>query len=164
MAERESARDLALSNPQTGVFIALGSNLGDRAATLAAALRDLAESGEIRVVRASSFHETEPVGGPAGQPNYLNAVAQLETTLSPRELLDRMLEIERRYGRERGVRNGPRTLDLDLLLFGDRVIDEADLVVPHPRMWERGFVTIPLAEISDIDGIKKRFAGVDDVR
>lgn len=132
-----------------GIYIALGSNLGDREATIRAALRDLEEKADIRVVRCSTLQETDPVGGPPGQGPYLNAVAQLDTRLSPRELLARLLEIERRHGRRRDAPNGPRTLDLDLLLFGDRVIDEDGLTVPHPRMWQRPFVTQPLEEICD---------------
>jgi 2-amino-4-hydroxy-6-hydroxymethyldihydropteridine diphosphokinase len=131
------------------VYIGLGSNLGDRAATIRAALRALEERGDVRVVRCSTLHETDPVGGPRGQPRYLNAVAEVETGLTPRELLAKMQELERKYGRRRDVPNGPRTLDLDLLLYGDRVIDEDDLIVPHPRMWERPFVMRPLEEICD---------------
>jgi 2-amino-4-hydroxy-6-hydroxymethyldihydropteridine diphosphokinase len=101
-------------------------------------------------VACSSLRETDPVGGPPGQPTFLNAVAELATDLSPRELLERMLDVERRHGRERRVSNGPRTLDLDLLLFRDQVIDEPDLCVPHPRMWQRPFVVQPLAEICDL--------------
>jgi 2-amino-4-hydroxy-6-hydroxymethyldihydropteridine diphosphokinase len=131
------------------IYIALGSNLGDREATINAALRELEEKADIRVVRCSTLHETDPVGGPAGQGPYLNAVAQLDTRLSPRELLARLLETARRQGRRRDAPNGPRTLDLDLLLFGDRVIDEDGLTVPHPRMWRRPFVMQPLEEICD---------------
>jgi 2-amino-4-hydroxy-6-hydroxymethyldihydropteridine diphosphokinase len=130
-----------------GIFIGLGSNLGDRARHIQDALRELAEAGDIVVVRHSRLHETDPVGGPPGQPRYLNAVAELATDLGPRDLLQRMLEIERRHGRQRTVRNGPRTLDLDLLFFRDLVLDEPDLCVPHPRMWQRSFVMEPLAEI-----------------
>ncbi len=132
-----------------GVYIGLGSNLGDREANIRAALRDLARGGDTRVVRCSTLHETDPVGGPSGQSRYLNAVAELETTLAPRELLALMQEIERRHGRRRSVPNAPRTLDLDLLLYGERVIDEPDLTVPHPQMWERPFVVQPLEEICD---------------
>jgi 2-amino-4-hydroxy-6-hydroxymethyldihydropteridine diphosphokinase len=132
-----------------GVFIALGSNLGDRAQHIRDALRELAEAGDIRVLAVSSLHETDPVGGPPGQPRYLNAAAELATDLEPRALLERMQAIERRHGRERTVRDGPRTLDLDLLLYRDRTIDDPDLCVPHPRMWQREFVLRPLGEICD---------------
>ncbi|MGE0481522.1 MAG: 2-amino-4-hydroxy-6-hydroxymethyldihydropteridine diphosphokinase [Phycisphaerae bacterium] len=132
-----------------GVFIALGSNLGDRAAHLAAALREMDASGDIEVLRCSRFHETAPVGGPAGQGPFLNAAAELHTSRSPRGLLERLLEIERQRGRERRERWGPRTLDLDLLLYRGERIDEPDLQVPHPRMWERPFVMEPLREICD---------------
>jgi 2-amino-4-hydroxy-6-hydroxymethyldihydropteridine diphosphokinase len=139
-----------------GVFIGLGSNLGDREATIRSALRELEGQNDIRVVCCSALHETEPVGGPPGQPCYLNAVAELETSLSPRELLGRLLAIEQRHGRQRSVPDGARTLDLDLLLCGERVIDEPDLIVPHPRMWERSFVMQPLAEICDVDSLRLR--------
>ena len=132
-----------------GIYIGLGANLGDREATIRAALRDLQQRGDIRVSACSSLHETEPVGGPPGQPPYLNAVARLETDLSPRELLDRMHQIEQCHGRRRTVPNAPRTLDLDLLLYRDQVINDLDLIVPHPRMWEREFVMRPLREICD---------------
>jgi len=132
-----------------GVFIALGSNLGDRVQHIRDALRELAEAGDIRVLAVSSLHETDPVGGPPGQPRYLNAAAELATDLEPHVLLQRMQAIEQRHGRERTIRNGPRTLDLDLLLYRDRVLDEPDLCVPHPRMWQRDFVLKPLAEICD---------------
>ncbi len=134
-----------------GVFIALGSNLGDRAQHIRDALRELAEAGDIRVLALSSLHETDPVGGPPGQPRYLNAAAELATDLEPHTLLQRMQAIEQRHGRERTIPNGPRTLDLDLLLYRDRVLDEPDLCVPHPRMWQREFVLKPLAEICDPD-------------
>jgi 2-amino-4-hydroxy-6-hydroxymethyldihydropteridine diphosphokinase len=130
-----------------GIYIGLGSNLGDRAANLQAALAALEEHGDIRVLRCSSMHETAPVGGPPGQGPYLNAAAELATDLSAPELLARLLSIEQRLGRVRTVRGGPRTLDLDLLLYRDQVIDEPGLSVPHPRMWERDFVLRPLAEL-----------------
>ena len=132
-----------------GIFIALGSNLGDREGHIRGALRELAESGDIRVLSCSSLHETEPVGGPADQPRFLNAAAELDSELDPRALLERMLDIESRHGRQRTVPNGPRTLDLDLLLYRDCVIDEPDLRIPHPRMWRRAFVMQPLAEVCD---------------
>jgi len=150
-----------------GIYVALGSNLGDREATIHAALRDLEEKADIRVVRCSTLHETEPAGGPPGQGPYLNAVAQLDTRLSPHELLARLLEIERRRGRRRDAPNGPRTLDLDLLLFGDRLIDDDDLNVPHPRMWQRPFVMQPLEEICDAATLAARreaFGGPSSAR
>jgi 2-amino-4-hydroxy-6-hydroxymethyldihydropteridine diphosphokinase len=143
-----------------GIYIALGSNLGDRAAHIRVALAEIQRGGDVRVLRCSSLHETEPVGGPLGQGRYLNAAAELATVLSPRELLARMLAIEAARGRVRTIRNGPRTLDLDLLLFRDQVIDEPDLVVPHPRMWERAFVMQPLAEICS----PERLAGARRLR
>lgn len=133
-----------------GIFIALGSNLGDRARHIYDALRELAEEGDVRVVACSTLHETEPVGGPADQPQFLNAVAELATDLEPHDLLERMQAIERRHGRLRNSRNSARTLDLDLLLHRDHVIDDPDLTVPHPRMWQRWFVMEPLAEICDL--------------
>lgn len=124
-------------------FIGLGSNLGDREAALRGALELLGED----VVAVSSFRETEPVGY-LDQPAFLNAAAALETGLEPRALLERLLGVERELGRTReGPRHGPRTIDLDLLVYDDRVIDEPGLVVPHPRLAERRFVLEPLAEL-----------------
>lgn len=131
------------------VFIGLGSNLGDRAAHIEAALAELDALAGVRVVARSRLHETEPVGGPPGQPKYLNAAAELRTDLTPQGLLGRMLEIERAHGRVRDVPAGPRTLDLDLLLFGFRSIRTPGLSVPHPRMWQRAFVLAPLSEICE---------------
>jgi 2-amino-4-hydroxy-6-hydroxymethyldihydropteridine diphosphokinase len=130
--------------------IALGSNLGDRAANLRDALDRLDGAPGIGVVRASEPIETEPVG-PTGQGRYLNAAAELSTTLTPRALLAALLAVEREMGRDRSasaVRWGPRTIDLDLLLLGDARIDEPGLSVPHPRMHERHFVLAPLAAIA----------------
>lgn len=128
-------------------YIALGSNLGPRDANLRFALESLAATPGVRVLRVSSFHETAPVGGPPGQGPYLNAAALLETTLSPRQLLEHLLATELLAGRTRSVPNAPRTLDLDLLLYADLAISEPDLHVPHPRMWGRGFVVGPLGEL-----------------
>jgi 2-amino-4-hydroxy-6-hydroxymethyldihydropteridine diphosphokinase len=130
----------------TVAYIGLGSNLGDREANLRAALGRLAELGEVR---ASSFRETDPVGVP-DQPMFLNAAAELSTGLPARELLDALLAIERDLGRDRSSerRWGPRTLDLDLLLYGDEVIEEPGLTVPHPRLAERQFVLEPLHEVA----------------
>lgn len=125
------------------VHIGLGSNLGDREAALRGALELLGDD----VVAVSSFRETDPIGY-LDQPRFLNAAAAVETALEPRAVLDRLLEVERELGRTRdGARFGPRTIDLDLLLYGDRVIDEPGLVVPHPRLAERRFVLEPLAEL-----------------
>jgi 2-amino-4-hydroxy-6-hydroxymethyldihydropteridine diphosphokinase len=125
----------------TPAYVGLGSNLGDREALI----RRAAEA--IGAVRLSTIRETEP-WGLADQPSYLNAVAELETALSARELLDRLLDVERELGRERvGPPWGPRTIDLDLLLHGDAVVDEPGLTVPHPRLHERLFVLEPLAEL-----------------
>ena len=146
----DQRRDAAASSDSRragGVYIALGSNMGDRRAHIRAALNELGLHPRVRVLRCSSLHETAPVGGPDGQPRFLNAAAELETSLPPRNLLDWMHEIERRHGRVRSERWGPRTLDLDLLIYRERVIDDPGLTVPHPRMWERDFVMTPLREI-----------------
>ena len=134
--------------PSTRALIGLGSNLGDRAGHLRGALALLEKAPGVVVRAVSSFHETRPEGGPAGQGDYLNAAAALETTLSPGALLRVMLGIESQLGRTREVRFGPRTIDLDLLLFGDRILDEPGLIVPHPRFAARRFVLEPLAEIA----------------
>jgi len=132
----------------TLAYIGLGANLGDRAAMVHAALEQLAAEPDVHVVAVSDFRETEPVGI-VEQPRFLNAAAAVETALSARELLDRLLGIENRLGRTReGPRFGPRTIDLDLLLYGDEEIHGPDLAVPHPRMHERAFVLKPLAEIA----------------
>jgi 2-amino-4-hydroxy-6-hydroxymethyldihydropteridine diphosphokinase len=128
-------------------YVALGSNLGDRAARLREALAGLAATPGVERVVASALYETEPVGPPQGR--YLNAVAALDTSLGAHALLGRLAELERAAGRERGAeRNAPRTLDLDLLLFGEERIETPELVVPHPRLHERAFVLVPLAELA----------------
>lgn len=129
-------------------MIGLGSNLGDRRAFLEGATEALAATPGIVGLRVSAFRETEPVGGPAGQGAYLNAAALLETTLDPFELLRVLQAIETRFGRVRTIRWGERTLDLDLLLYGDRIIETSELTVPHPRLAERRFVLEPLSEIA----------------
>jgi 2-amino-4-hydroxy-6-hydroxymethyldihydropteridine diphosphokinase len=129
--------------------VALGSNLGDRRAHIDAAVAALRALPVTRLAAASAVIETEPVG-PVRQGRFLNAAAVLETTLTARELLTHLQRIERSRGRERstGERWGPRTLDLDLILFGDAVIDEPGLTVPHPRLHERRFVLEPTAQIA----------------
>lgn len=129
-------------------LIGLGSNLGDRVEQLNAALSTLQAHSSLALVRHSSFLETAPVGGPAGQRKFLNAAALLETTIAPHELLAKLSEIENRLGRERSEHWGPRTIDLDLLLYGDAVIESPELVVPHPRLTQRRFVLDPAAEIA----------------
>jgi len=128
--------------------IGLGSNLGDRKAILDGVVAQLRQTPELLVRSVSTYHETKPVGGPAGQGPFLNAAAALETTLEPIALLHRLQEIEADAGRVRTVRWGERTLDLDVLLFGDEIIDRPDLSVPHPRMGVRRFVLVPLEEIA----------------
>jgi 2-amino-4-hydroxy-6-hydroxymethyldihydropteridine diphosphokinase len=129
-------------------YVGLGANLGDREATIRRALALLAEEPGIRVVAVSSLRETDPVGY-ADQPRFLNGAAALETELSARVLLDRLLAVERELGRVRGEspRFGPRPIDLDLLLYGEETIDEPGLTVPHPRLGERRFVLEPLREL-----------------
>ena len=127
------------------VAIALGSNLGDREACLRAALEALRPT--IGSLRVSSFHETAPVGV-GQQPTFLNAAAVGETSLPPQALLATLLDIEKQFGRERPYPGAPRTLDLDLILYGDEVIERPDLIVPHPRFRERRFVLEPLSEIA----------------
>lgn len=122
----------------------LGSNQGDRVAMLQGAVDALAAVPELSVTAVSPVFETDPVGGPE-QPDYLNAVAVADTSLSPRELLVHALAIEQRFGRVRNRRWGPRTLDIDLLAVADLVVDEPGLTVPHPRLLERAFVLVPWA-------------------
>ena len=132
------------------VFVALGANLGDREATFAAVVRTLEREPDLLLLAASPVYETDPVG-PGDQGPYLNAVLGLRSWLAPLELLGRLQQIEAMLGRDRGrdaVRWGARTIDLDLLFYGDRCIDLPELVVPHPRAHERAFVLVPLAELA----------------
>ena len=129
----------------TKAYLALGSNLGDRLEHLRSAVRQLSDTGGIDVARSSRVYETEPVGPP--QPPYLNAVVEIRTDLEPAELLAAIRAVEETLGRVRGERWGPRTIDVDILTFDEATIDEPDLVVPHPRMHERGFVLVPLGEL-----------------
>lgn len=128
-------------------FVGLGANLGEPEAQVRRAIAALRRLPRTRLVAASSLYRSAPVGV-GEQPDFVNAVAEVETTLSARELLDELLAIEARFGRERPAPGAPRTLDLDLLLYGDQVIAEPGLAVPHPRMHERAFVLAPLAEIA----------------
>ena len=132
----------------TRAYVALGANLGDRERTLREAVDTLAGEAGIAVLAVSTLRETEPVGV-GEQPPFLNGAAELETSLTARELLDLLLAVEERFGRVRSPgEHGPRTLDLDLLLYGDQTFDEPGLHVPHPRLHERRFVLEPLAELA----------------
>lgn len=128
-------------------YLAIGSNLGDRMAHLQLAVDTLAGTPGVHVTSVSRVYETAPVGGPP-QDAYLNAVVAIETDLDPRALLDRCHEIEHLAARERAERWGPRTLDVDILVMDDTRVDTPDLTIPHPRMWERGFVLAPLRDVA----------------
>jgi 2-amino-4-hydroxy-6-hydroxymethyldihydropteridine diphosphokinase len=132
--------------PDVTVYLGLGSNLGDREGHLERGLAALAARG-VRMTALSSIYETEPVGGPAQGP-YLNLVAGADTALSPEALMQAALETEAAAGRVRGVRNAPRTLDVDILFYGGLVLRTGSLTVPHPRLHERRFVLVPLAELA----------------
>lgn len=134
-------------HPAVPAYVALGSNLGDRSAHIEAALAALAALPGTRVAARSAIYETPPLG-PAGQQDYLNAAAALVTTLSPHDLLDALLTIEQTRGRLRRERWGPRTLDLDLLLHGETVLNDPHLTLPHPAMLGRAFVLVPLCDIA----------------
>jgi len=126
--------------------VALGANLGDAVHTLRTALDALAQVPGVQLKKASSLYRTAPMD--SSGPDYINAVAEVDTQLAPHDLLSALQVIENNHGRERPYRNAPRTLDLDVLLYGPLVIDTPTLVVPHPRMWQRAFVVVPLAEIA----------------
>lgn len=128
-------------------FVALGANIGEPQRQVEAGFAALAALAGTRLVSRSSLYRSAPVGY-LDQPDFINAVAAIDTALSPRDLLDALLEIERVHGRVRDFANAPRTLDLDLVLYGDRCIHEPGLTVPHARMLERAFVMLPLAEIA----------------
>ena len=135
-----------MSEQPSRVWIGLGANLGARADTLRAALSAITALSGTSVQRVSSLYRSAPVD--AGGPDYLNAVAELRTTLAPQALLEALQAIELAAGRERPYRNAPRTLDLDIVVWGDEKIETATLTVPHPRMWERAFVLLPLSELA----------------
>lgn len=129
-------------------YVGLGANLGDAPAAVTQALRDLGRLPQTQLARASSLYRSAPVD--AAGPDYVNAVAELHTALSPHELLAELQRLEQAAGRERPWRNAPRTLDLDLLLYDDVRLDSPELTIPHPRMHERAFVLVPLAEIAPV--------------
>jgi len=129
-------------------FVALGSNLGDRPGMISQAVQRLSQAPAVRLVQMAPIYETAPLGGPP-QPDFLNSVVELETACSPHELLALLKRIEREMGRDpSGTRWGPRTIDLDLLLYDELILDDARLTLPHPRMHERAFVLQPLAELA----------------
>ena len=128
--------------------LALGSNLGDRRGHLAAAVQALNDCPGVEVIAAAGLYETTPIGGPSGQGFYLNSAVNVRTSLPPQALLAICLDIERRLGRERVEPSGPRTIDIDLLLYEGQVCDTAELILPHPQMHLRRFVLEPLAEIA----------------
>ncbi len=127
-------------------FIGLGSNLGEPSDQLRLAISDIDQLPDTRVLASSAFYRSAPIGY-LDQPDFVNAVVKIETRLAPRQLLSTMLSIERQYGRERTFSNAPRTLDLDVLLYGDMQIDEPGLTIPHPHMHRRAFVLQPLLEV-----------------
>jgi 2-amino-4-hydroxy-6-hydroxymethyldihydropteridine diphosphokinase len=145
--------------------IALGSNIENPQAQVTQAFDEIAALPETRLIKRSRLHQTRPVGY-ADQPDFVNAMALVETSLAPRALLDALLAIERKHGRKRTIPNGPRTLDLDIIVYGDHVIDEPGLRIPHPRAHEREFVMVPLKEVwPDVvipgpDGVTPAKAGI----
>jgi 2-amino-4-hydroxy-6-hydroxymethyldihydropteridine diphosphokinase len=138
--------------------IGLGGNLGDRRGFIARALAALAAQPGIRLLAVSALYETEP-WGKIDQPSFLNAAARIATELPPRRLLKAAIAVERSLGRERGERWGPRTIDLDILLYGDRTVEEPGLTIPHPRLTERPFVLAPLADVMPEARIAGRTVG-----
>jgi 2-amino-4-hydroxy-6-hydroxymethyldihydropteridine diphosphokinase len=141
-----AAYGIDAAGPARRAYLGIGSNMGERARYLQGAVDGLAATDGITVIAVSPVYETEPVGGPE-QPDYLNAVVGVEADLTPRQLLEVAQRLEHDAGRVRGERWGPRTLDVDVLLVGDEHVDEPDLVVPHPRLFERAFVMVPLADL-----------------
>ena len=139
---------MSSGTPTVVAYVALGANLGDRAGNVRAALDALGRTPGVRVRRVSGLLENAAVGGPADAPAFLNAVAEVETSLPAQDLLARLLEVERELGRRRRDRWEPRPIDLDLILYGDAVLDLPQLKVPHPLMHERRFVLDPLAQIA----------------
>ena len=142
--------------------LALGSNLGDRLAHLQAAVDALVADDHVEVIAVSTVYATAPVGGPE-QDDYFNAVVAIDTTCSPHELLDLAHDIERSAQRTRTVRWGPRTLDVDVLLYDDLELDDETLTIPHPRMWERDFVLVPLRDVAP-EHVERLAANGDGVR
>lgn len=132
--------------PWTTAYLGLGANLGDKQKTITRALRELARLPTIKVTHVSSLYKSAPVGI-VEQPEFLNAAAVIETTLAPPELLARILQVEQQLGRVRTVRWGPRVIDIDILAYGGSAVNLPELTIPHPRLLERAFALLPLAEI-----------------
>ncbi len=135
-------------SPSASAYVALGANLGRPRDMFRRALAHLESRFVVRITACSPLYRSAAVGGPSDQPDYLNAVTAVDTTLPPADLLAALLDTERYFGRRRLTPNGPRRIDLDLLLYGNQVIDRPDLIVPHPRMHTRRFVLRPLADIA----------------
>lgn len=147
-----------LARPVVTAFVALGANLGDSRATIARAMDDISRSAGVTLVQRSSLYRSAPID--SSGPDYVNAVVEILTSLSAPDLLAVLQEIEALAGRERPYRNAPRTLDLDILIFGDASIHSPELTVPHPRMFERAFVLLPLAEIAPNQVTSSQLAAV----
>lgn len=128
-------------------YLALGSNLGDRRGNIKNAIKKISLLQKTKVLKQSKLIYTDPIGGPVNQPKFLNAALKISTVFSPMNLLKSLKIIEKDLGREKNVRNGPRKIDLDILLYADRIVREKDLVIPHPRMFRREFVLKPLSEV-----------------
>lgn len=139
---------LFVPNTITQAYIALGSNLGDREELLRQAVEHLEQQSGVQIVKVSGIYETDPVGY-TDQPAFLNMAVSVKTSLSPNELLHALFDVEQLLGRVRDIRWGPRTIDLDLLLYGDVTMDDDELTLPHPRMMERAFVLVPLRDVID---------------
>jgi 2-amino-4-hydroxy-6-hydroxymethyldihydropteridine diphosphokinase len=137
-----------MRNGDTSAYLAIGSNLGDRARYCFSAIQQISALDYVRILRIAPLIETAPVGGPIGAPPFLNGALQIETSLGAHGLWQQILAIESRLGRERREKWGPRTIDIDLLLFGDKIVSSDDLMVPHPMMHQRRFVLEPLATIA----------------
>lgn len=128
-------------------YLGVGTNLGDRHKNIKTAIKEINALSNTKVIKTSKLIETKPQGGPLNQNDFLNGALKINTKLSPAVLLKQLKRIERSLGRKKTVRNGPRVIDLDILLYGDKIIDTKRLIVPHPRMFERDFVITPLSEI-----------------
>lgn len=146
--------------PAVTAFVALGANLGDARATVLRAMQSIAALRDTKLLQRSSLYRSAPVD--ATGPDFINAVVELSTRLSPQDLLSALQAIEQAAGRERPYRNAPRTLDLDILLYGDITLDSPTLVIPHPRMFTRAFVLVPLVEIAPVRVSAPQLEAVSD--